>query len=239
MKKYLILIVFFSLVQIGQAQGNLKVSYKTSITINLDTLKGPSNFKQPFKNSIDKSELLNFNLDVNIQDSLSVFSKIDLVDNSVTKLDLNILDLLIDVNGKYFTSKTKLIHNYYILDKNLKVKVAEPVKWTLVNEKRKIDKYECFKAKGKIQYGKNKGDTVEAWYTKSIPIPYGPKIYYGLLGLILEVKDENNIFYVDKIEFAEKDFNIKKPKTNEIISERQAEIILAEINKKAEDYLKN
>ncbi|MBU2928090.1 GLPGLI family protein [Winogradskyella psychrotolerans] len=99
--------------------------------------------------------------------------------------------------------------------------------------------YVCLKAIGTVEYGKYKGDKVEAWYAISIPLPYGPKMYRGLPGLILEVKETNSILYADKIEFQEKNISIKSPKKEKIISEKDADSILVIMNKKAEGYFKN
>ncbi|REE27803.1 GLPGLI family protein [Winogradskyella pacifica] len=237
MIKYLILAFFIPLFSLGQS--NLKVTYKSSISINLDTLKGPLNFKKSFEKAINKSELLDFNLSINSKDNISVFNRNDLVDSSISKLDLNIISLIIEADGKYFTSKGKLIHDYYLIDKNLKVEIEDKINWSLVNEKKSIGNYECLKAIGKVHYGKHKGETIEAWYAPSIPLSFGPKMYYGLPGLILEIKEKNNVLYADKIEFLNKDIRIRTPKKDQLISEKKADSILAIMNKKAIDYFKN
>lgn len=237
MTKYLIFIILIPFVSFGQS--NLKVNYKPVISINLDTLKGPANFKKTFEKAVKKSALLDFSLSIDKENNMSLYESNDLMDSSISKLELNIINLFIDANGKYFISENKLIHDYYLMDKNLKVEIENEILWTLVNEKKSIGNYECLKAIGAVQYGKSKGETVEAWYTTAIPLPYGPKIYYGLPGLILEVKEKNNVIYAEKIEFVDKHIKIKIPKQDELISEKQADSILVIANKKAENYFKN
>jgi GLPGLI family protein len=237
MFRYLLLAILIPFVSVSQT--NLKVSYRPVITINLDTVEGPSNFKKTFKNSIEKSELLSFNLLINCKDDSSVFQQVDLTDASISNLDLTVIKVILDTDGKYYSSKGKLVHDYYILEKNLKVEIENQINWRLINEKKSIGNYECLKAVGEVQYGKHKGETIEAWYSISIPLPYGPKMFHGLPGLILEVKEKNNILYAEKIEFVDKDIRIKTPSKDKIISEKQADSILVIMNKKAENYFKN
>ncbi|MBU2928089.1 hypothetical protein [Winogradskyella psychrotolerans] len=137
MRLYFLLIILIPYLSISQANINIKVNYKPVISINLDTVQGPSNFKKSFRNSIDKSELLSFNLAINSKDSLSVYERNELLDTSINKLDLNLINLIIDGEGKYFFSNGKLIHDYNVLDKNLKVEIAKNIDWILINEKKK------------------------------------------------------------------------------------------------------
>jgi len=220
-------------------QTNVEVHYKSEILIDFDTLQGPERFKQVFKNSVEKSKLIDFVLLINVNDSLSLFKKDDLNDPSISKMDLLTISQILEVNGKYINSKRKLIHDYFLLEKNLKVEVEKTVNWILTKEVKKIGDYTCLKAIGTIEYGKSKNETVEAWYTASIPLPYGPKTYHGLPGLILEIKEKNHILYLDKIKFISDEIKIIAPEKKDIISEKQANSIIKIANKKAEEYFKN
>ena len=57
--------------------------------------------------------------------------------------------------------------------------------WDLEDEYRTIHHFKCQKAT--THYKNNK---ITAWFTEEIPIGYGPHIWTGLPGLILEVYDE-------------------------------------------------
>ncbi|UBZ12186.1 GLPGLI family protein [Leeuwenhoekiella palythoae] len=63
--------------------------------------------------------------------------------------------------------------------------------WNLLDETKRIGKYAVYKAKGyKMVEGSSgfvKRDFT-AWYTPEIPVQYGPYLYSGLPGLILEVQ---------------------------------------------------
>ncbi|CAL2062083.1 GLPGLI family protein [Tenacibaculum sp. 190524A05c] len=63
--------------------------------------------------------------------------------------------------------------------------------WTLKDEQKKIGGFTCQKAS--IEF---RGRTYIAWFTKEIPVPYGPWKFNGLSGLILEVYDTDRVFHI-------------------------------------------
>ncbi|QNK76666.1 GLPGLI family protein [Winogradskyella sp. PAMC22761] len=221
------------------SQSNIKIQYESKISIDFDTLKGPENFKKILKSSLSKSNLINYILLVNETKGLSIFKKDEYNDPSISKMDLLTINQILNINGIYIKSENKLIHDYNILDINLKVEIEKQVSWNLVNEKKKIGNYICLKAIGEIEYGANKGEIVEAWYAPTIPLPFGPIVYDGLPGLIFEIKVKNYSLYAKKIEFTEKDIKIEVPNQDQLITEKQADELIDEMNKKAEEYFKN
>lgn len=72
-----------------------------------------------------------------------------------------------------------LIHDIYAIS------VDEELKWTILDEKRKIGNYDCQKAA--VSYG---GRNWIAWFTTTISIQDGPYIFHGLPGLIIKISDE-------------------------------------------------
>lgn len=79
--------------------------------------------------------------------------------------------------------------------------------WTLLNEKKIINKILCRKAE--IIIGKTKS---VVWYSTDIPLREGPFYYYGLPGLI--VKTSNSLGW--EAELISTDFNKKEKKRIEI-----------------------
>jgi len=63
------------------------------------------------------------------------------------------------------------------------------LEWKISTETSKIGEYNCQKAE--VQYGDRHWT---AWFTKDIPVSEGPYLFYGLPGLIIEIKDEMNDF---------------------------------------------
>ena len=58
------------------------------------------------------------------------------------------------------------------------------INWKLQNETKEIQGLSCNKATAKFR-----GRKYEAWYTKAVPIPFGPWKFHGLPGLIIELSD--------------------------------------------------
>lgn len=66
--------------------------------------------------------------------------------------------------------------------------------WTIGDETKEYLGYNCRKAT--CHY---RGRDYEAWYAEELPIPYGPFVFHGLPGLIVELSDTNkeyNFFLV-------------------------------------------
>lgn len=72
------------------------------------------------------------------------------------------------------------------------------INWELTNETKEIGNFSCRKAVGHFR-----GREYTAWYTRDIPVPYGPWKLQGLPGLILEAYDTNKevYFYFKSIEY--------------------------------------
>jgi len=85
--------------------------------------------------------------------------------------------------------------------------------WELLGEQKEIDGYVCNKA-----ILSNEDDVVEVWYTKEISASNGPRGYWGLPGLILEVKEEDKHIKLEKISFFPDTFVITPPTKGEKIT---------------------
>ena len=76
--------------------------------------------------------------------------------------------------------------------------------WKLTNIQMQIGNYNCYKAilvKGQELLGYKKGLSIIAWYTPTIPVPFGPINFGALPGLILQLEVGPKTYYVDKINF--------------------------------------
>jgi GLPGLI family protein len=65
------------------------------------------------------------------------------------------------------------------------------IDWKILNDEKIISGYRCQKATGRFR-----GREYTAWFTKEIPVPYGPWKLFGLPGLILAVQDKKGVFKV-------------------------------------------
>lgn len=136
------------------------------------------------------------------------------------------------VSGLYYNklSENKII-NYPLAKRKIgsyAIKSTNNIKWQLINEKRIINGYECYLARGFFKnYSTYWPDfNLEAWYCPAIPISIGPKWYSGLSGLILELTDDRVTYGVEKIDFENKPLfkKINKSKYKLITDEKFAKL---------------
>ncbi|VXB06757.1 GLPGLI family protein [Flavobacterium sp. 9R] len=97
------------------------------------------------------------------------------------------------------------------------------INWDITTESKSISNYLCYKAIKLIpfvdRYGENKTKQVVAWFAPSLPFPFGPKNFYGLPGLILELHENKTTYLATKIVLTDKEFKIDFPKGKTIPKE--------------------
>ncbi len=79
--------------------------------------------------------------------------------------------------------------NYYQFNAEKKIN------WKVSDEKKKIGNFNVTKATA--DFG---GRKWTAWFCAEIPFPYGPYVFYGLPGLILEIADDNENYHFSFIQ---------------------------------------
>lgn len=164
--------------------------------------------------------------------------------------------------NQYMNTKTKtkrieenVMDKEFLIEDNL-----ETINWQMTNETKKIGEYSCYKAitiipvsekeqkeyeefleKEKIKPALFKMDEpkpreITAWYTPEIPVNVGPKLFWGLPGLILEITDGEEIILCSKIVLSTKENEpIKIPKKGKKVTQKEFDIQ----EKKITDRLKN
>ncbi|MEZ4854805.1 GLPGLI family protein [Flavobacterium sp.] len=183
-------------------------------------------------NLYDIVEGITFNLYAN--DTISLFEIEDKFkeDNST---ETGIAKLRSGYNGEIITKNDSIYNlnfaNY--LERNLILKKEIKHDWNITNESKIINDLLCYKAILKKETVNSKGtfvNTIIAWFSPEINLPYGPLGFSKLPGLILEAQTKDCIYGVKKIEFNYKS-EIKFPKidTNKFLEEEEFE-------KKINDY---
>jgi len=129
---------------------------------------------------------------------------------------LEINSPLVEVDGQRFTAAQNRLPVFYkdfsasklyIVDMKNDSTTAAVAKmdgfntWKILRDNKVILGHLCRKAVMKTK----KGGVVEAWFATDIDIMDGPETYFGLPGLILEVKKGIEITRAVKIEFKEPD----------------------------------
>lgn len=220
---YINLFTFLFFFQIVFAQTKTYyVKYKFSLD-NLEKriMSDPDTkpFREFFLNIVknDKSIVL----ELQIEGDKSYFREIKQLSISENTANLAIISGL-SYKGDWLTD---LNRRYQVMIKNNQGKkyyVKKPMEgrvWTLSNETKNILNFECYKAVYEAKTTKGVEYTVTAWYTKEIPLSYGPADYAGQLpGLILELHDLSSIYTATELQNVQK-FKLDWPNEKKIISE--------------------
>ncbi|CAM3750805.1 GLPGLI family protein [Flavobacterium gelidilacus] len=153
-------------------------------------------------------------------------------------------------NSKYYKNfkNKQFINNNDIFGKEFLITDSlEKFDWKITEEQKKIGNYTCNKAqiiipvteedieeyeefKKKQEENKTsfmtisepKDEIIEAWYTMEIPVSNGPREFWGLPGLILELHDGNTTLLCSKIVINPKEkIEIKAPKNGKKVTQKE------------------
>ena len=199
MNKIITIIILFSIKSFGQINSGT-VQY--NVTFIEDKELDGGNLGNYIKDAKANSKYLTYSLDFNANEM--VFYKTQNL-TSDDNGDTSFAEAFSGVSGKYFKKKNSNILLNEIDNKHLDhilVSKEMNLKWNLLNETKIIDNYLCYKATSIIIITNGVGvfkRNLIAWYCPKIPVPFGPKGYGGLPGLVLEFQDRNVLFGAKKI----------------------------------------
>jgi GLPGLI family protein len=141
--------------------------------------------------------------------------------------------------------------------------------WKMEQETKMIGEYMCFKAttvverpmRREFQFGRRNNNeenrkeeekkekeqenmkeliSVIAWYTLDIPVNNGPGDYWGLPGLILEIKDDNTQILCTKIVMNPKEkTELKEPTKGKVVTQQEYDMIVKEKTKEMRERMQN
>ena len=130
------------------------------------------------------------------------------------------------------TNETKIIGDYNCV----KATYIEPV------SKNDLEAYERYQEKTKngkpsfFEMKKPEPQTITAWYTSEIPVSFGPNGVWGLPGLILQLENENYIYFCTKVSIKNNEtVKIKIPNAGKVISKKEYEKYEKKMQKQMED----
>ncbi len=204
MNKFLFLLYFFSTSLMFSQNSSVQVIYKVKDVVsdaNMNTI--PSNIKNTLISVIKEAEKQSFVLTYSSNQSSYI------AENMMTKGETgsNISMLArAQFTGMYdyffdFYTNVEILKNNN--DSKLLSKKYIPLNWKVTSESTTIDGYLCYKAFFEIPYitrdNRERNKTGYVWFTPSLPFTIGPKEYVGLPGLVIEVHEENIVYYADKI----------------------------------------
>ena len=223
MKKIILHFYFalFTLEVLGQNNITL-VKYKVDMNLEdlqLNNKKYNSSQNKAIQSNYENYSELEYTLLFNSNESLFYLSdSIVGLAKDYDKASINKRKIItIEKNKKYYKNliKNQVIYTTKVSGESLLINSSLNIlEWKLLNEKKQIGKYNCYKAiltKGNDLLGYNKNMIITAWYSSELPVPFGPMHFGDLPGLILELQLGRKVYYVDSIKF--KNNAIIKPLT--------------------------
>lgn len=229
--KYSYLFLFLFIINIVDAQTNtIKVIYKaipSSAPLEDDEIIKKSKYKHLYEGLDNALASLQYCLVANkhqshfyLKDGLAINDRAKRMAIAFTGKN----NVFINLSSKSYVKQKNILSNEYFVSWDL-----EP-KWKLIDDKKMIDGYLCFKAITDKVIRINKTTTkivpVTAWYCPVIPFSFGPKEYFNLPGLILELQEDKVAFLATKISFNVEIKDLVLNRNNTIISEEEFNINL-------------
>lgn len=233
MKKYILFLIFLCLsILPTQAQiASGEVVYKVTIDEKMtDSILNQNNISPELKGALEAlfdrqlktTPYLFYHLEFNSEESCFYIPNTMRNDNNLDlkKTAGNIAD------GLYYIDleKKKSYHQFSYVTSDLTV--THPINkfdWSISKETKNIQGYRCFKATTTHKPDVGLGGKITAWFTPDIPFQFGPLVYAGLPGLILELKQGYYIFTANDIDLSEKEINIKKLKKGQTVTSQEVE----------------
>lgn len=233
-KIFLIFFLFFFLK--GNSQNNQGIAIYSIYQEKSENENNDSDIDPIFAGLDDFAKQYQFTVEFNNKKSYCYSKqKDDLELDSENKLLLFLRKKMLGIDNQYYYSKNNLYESIE-LSANMYLVVEDSInsKWKLTNESKIIGKYQCYKA---IKFIKRKNSSkkfkLEAWYTTSISLPYGPKWFVGLPGLVISAKRGDFVYQLKKLTL-----NPKK-KLKPIIIPKNYKIISKEDFDKLNENLRN
>ncbi|APG66494.1 hypothetical protein LPB136_12120 [Tenacibaculum todarodis] len=150
--------------------------------------------KDFLKNNEDVTSILSF---TNNEALYMLEEKMQLDEKKV-----NLSRIIAGGKNKFYTNTTtKEYFKQVEIGELLRVEM-KPFDWKITQETKTIGKYICYKATATKETENSRGlhkKTTTAWFTPTIPVNFGPKEYFGLPGLILEIIEDKKSIKATKI----------------------------------------
>lgn len=237
MKKFVCFLLFIFCYQVGISQvSNAKILYKVSFG---EKTESPS-LKGVYE--IVRKSIIDANFQLLCSSNKSFYGLVKTM-NSDYKDDILFAATIIGSKGEYYTDLKEdiVLEKIEAYGKEFVIKhMPSEIDWKMHNETKEIGGFTCYKATTTFTVNNSTGKEfvfpVVAWYTPETNLPFGPKKYSGLPGLILELTEkEGTVFTVSNIEYdslSEDELNlIKKPESKKVLTKKEFEKVGIKIAK--------
>ncbi|MFV8357672.1 GLPGLI family protein [Flavobacterium sp. XS1P32] len=183
----------------------------------------PKEFSEILKKSLDHANSQKFELTFNKNISRFVSIQKAGLDNDYDKQAEILARLAFSTGSDFFYDKNLETEIEQKGDGTLIKTIKSFTKWDITSESKSISNYLCYKAILEITFVNRKGisgiNTIIAWFAPSLPFTFGPKNFYGLPGLILELHENKTTYLVTKVVLSSKEIKIDFPKGKTISKE--------------------
>jgi GLPGLI family protein len=144
----------------------------------------------------------------------SVFSAINMMDSDSN----DALEKSLAKGTYYINTIEKTIHHEGdFFGQNLIIYYDKPLyEWVVENKKKIINNYNCQKATTIVENTNGVKTKVTAWFTNDLNLNYGPKNYFGLPGLIIELHELDSVYYLKSLKFNNQKLDI--PNKGKLVS---------------------
>lgn len=217
-------------------------------------------FEEAMKKAFQKNYLLTFNK------TEALFEEVVALEKPIPGQGGVSFSVSVSMSGdgdKYMNTKDKISYTEEdIFGDEFVIKDSLPkIAWQITNETKIIGDYNCVKAtyiepvskndleaynrqQEKIKNGKTtlfemkkpEPKTITAWYTSEIPVSFGPNGVWGLPGLILQLENENYIYFCTKVSIKNNEtVKVKIPNSGKVISKKEYEKYEKKMQKQMED----
>jgi GLPGLI family protein len=215
------------------AQANMGVAkYKLAVEqkyTNNEAKEIYNTYKRSIDETIRQAQKLQFELLFN-QDA-SAFSLVKNLPLDKSASAVKMAMIVYDGNKLYYTNlkEAYLIEQKPLLGKDFQVKTYfKDMNWELVEEKKQISGYDCYKAIGK-RYAMSKNyenfeTEVVAWYCPEIPVRTGPFEAVGLPGLVLQLDLKGRSVVLEALDLG-KEVQVENPIKGDVIGQKEYDSI--------------
>ena len=192
LKKLFSLLVFIFVAHLNiYAQNNIAITYSLNFSIEKNIKFDSQEEIQIANDMLDVflkfGDYVTFSLIVKNKQSIFFKNEI-LFDDKLSDFQKKMVSILesdtyfLDNQKNEFYSRVIFDGKNYIFSLN-----PNENKWEILNETKKIDNFNCIKAKFTTLLDNTNEVTYFAWFTPELPFQAGPKDFMGLPGVILEV----------------------------------------------------
>lgn len=223
MKKIFLLFTLIPFLGFSQIQSG-KILYKVSMdqtivdsvlsTVEMPELK--TYLKQAFEKNSKTVPYITYELDFNKNESL-FYSHKSMGSDGGLDLEKTIKNI---GPGKYYLNLKEGIslHEYEYVSTPFLVRFNyEDLDWKITQETKMINGYQCYKAVTQHTPDAGKEWKITAWFAPKLPFQFGPLVYGGLPGLVLELQQSYYTFTATQIDLSKKDKKIIRLKKGELV----------------------